>query len=123
MLKTLALGAAALALCLPGAAFAQSFDYYFGQAQDQEHSDFHEDAADAHAEAHERGFSSPEEHEAWHENAARAHEAYHQDHPYAGYGDYYGGYRGYYPYSGYYHRRHYYGYRHYRPGVSIYWGY
>ena len=61
--------------------------------------------------------------------AARAHEAYHEDHPYAGYGDYYGGYRGYYPsgsyypYRGYYQRRHYYGYRHYRPGVSIYWGY
>src|SRR5229473_2881839 len=96
MLKRLALGAAALALCLPaGSAFAQSFDDYFGQAQDQEHNDFHEDAGDAHAEAHERGFSSAWEHQAWHENAARAHQAYHEDHPYAGWGGYDGGYRGY----------------------------
>ena len=129
MLKTLALGAAALAFCVPaGSASAQSFDYYFGQVQGQEHDDFHQDEAVAHAEAHARGFSSPEEHDAWHESAARAHEAYHEDHPYAGYGDYYGGYRGYSPYGGYapyrgyYHRRHY-GYRHYRPSVSIYWGY
>src|SRR5258708_8574372 len=94
MLKTLALGAAALAFCLPtGPALAQSFDYYFGQAQDQGHYDYHQDEAIAHAQAHEEGFSSPEEHEAWHENAARAHDAYHQDHGY-GYGGYGGGYGG-----------------------------
>lgn len=131
MLKTLALGAAALAFCVPaGAASAQSFGYYWDRAQGEDHGDFHEQEEIAHAEAHERGFSSPEEHEAWHENAARAHELYHEEHPDAwggGYGwnSYYGGY---YPYRRYYHvHRHYYGYpygyRTYEPSVSFSFGF
>lgn len=130
MLKKLALSAAALAFCLPaGAASAQSFGYYWDRAQAEDHGDFHEQEEIAHAEAHERGFSSPEEHEAWHQNAERAHEAYHEDHPDAwgdyGWNSYYGGY---YPYRRYYHvRRHYYGYpygyRTYEPSVSFSFGF
>ncbi len=135
MLKKLALGAAALALCFPaGAASAQGFDYYFGHAQDHaEHGDFHDEEAYAHARAHEEGFYSPGEHARWHENAERAHEAFHDDHPdtwhdhYDGGGHYGGGYGGYsnyggyYPYQGYYQsRRHYYRHRSYRQN---YWGY
>ncbi len=138
MLKKLALGAAALAFCLPaGAALAHddgygSFDYYYGHAQDHaEHGDFHDQEAYAHARAHAEGFNSPEEHAYWHENAERAHQAFHEDHPdtwhdHYGWGGGYGGYSaygggGYYPYGGYYHsRRHYYGHRSYRRN---YWGY
>ena len=137
MLKQLALGAAALAFCVPaGAAFAHddgygSFDYYSQHGQDhEEHGDFHQQGAIEHAQAHERGFYGPEEHARWHENADRAHYAFHDDHPdtwhdHYGRGGYYGGaYGGYSPYQNYYHvRHHYYGYRAYRPSVSVYWGY
>ena len=127
MLKKLVLGAAALAFCIPAASVsAQSFGYYFDQAQGGQHDDFHEQEAIAHAEAHERGFSSPEQHEAWHQNAERAHELYHQDHAY-GDGGYYGGWRasygGYYPYRAYYPRHRYYRHRYYRPRVHYYRGY
>jgi hypothetical protein len=102
MLKKLVLGVAALALCLPaGAALAHDYDdegpydYYWQHAQDhREHRDFHDEEAEAHALAHERGFYSPEEHAAWHDAAREAHQAFHEDHP-GTWRDHYGS-RGYY---------------------------
>ena len=88
MLKKLAIGAAALALCIPaGAAFAHdegygSFDYYWQHARDhEEHADFHQEEAYAHALAHAQGFYSYGDHAAWHEADREAHQAFHQDHP------------------------------------------
>ncbi len=112
MLKKLAIGVAALALCAPaGAAFAHddgegSYSYYSQHAQDhQEHGDYHQDEAMAHARAHAQGFYGPGDHAAWHDNAYQAHRAFHDDHPntwhdHYGWGrqyrrHYHGGYSGY----------------------------
>lgn len=111
MLKRLVIGAAALALLAPASgAMAQDFDYYFGNAQADQHDRFHDQEGEAHADAHARGFSSPEEHQAWHEAAREGHDAYHDDHPWTGYSGYGGGYYG---YPGYYENQGYYGDRSY----------
>lgn len=123
MLKTLAIGAAALALAAPaGAAFAHddnygsTYGYYSYRAEQDraEHCDYHAEERAAHDEAHWQGFWSSREHSDWHRNERAAHRALHDDHPsarggcrsyYGSYGGYgrsgYGGYRGYQPSYGY----------------------
>jgi hypothetical protein len=87
MLKSLAIGVAALALCCPAAALAHEegssgFDYYWDQARSDraEHCDYHAEEREAHAEAHAEGFWSSSEHDAWHRDERAAHRALHDDH-------------------------------------------
>ena len=110
LLKTLIIGAAALALCAPaGAALAHDwdgggFDNYRNHARGhEEHYGYHQEEAEEHREAHERGFYSPEDHWAGHHEAREAHRDFHEDHPDTwhdhygynggGYGDSYGRHR------------------------------
>jgi hypothetical protein len=112
MLNKLLFAAAALAVAAPASgALAQEWGYWGEHARDHaEHGAFHDEADEAHAWAHERGFSSWGEHEAYHRALRDMHDEFHDEHPGTrhdgyrlpsrrGYG-YYGGY-GYGGYSGY----------------------
>ena len=88
MLKKLIIGVAALALMAPASmAFAHQdeggsfFDYFEHDRDHADHRGFHDEEAQAHAEAHERGFYSPDEHARWHGQAEEAHQSFHERHP------------------------------------------
>jgi hypothetical protein len=81
MFKMIMISAAALGLAAPAAAFAQDYGWYQHQRDHAEHGSFHDEADDAHREAHERGFNSRAEHEGYHRGIEQMHEEFHDDHP------------------------------------------
>ena len=84
MLKKILFASCFLTLAAPASgAFAQPYGYGYGShARDhEEHGAIHDEADEAHGEAHADGFRSRSEHRGYHRALRGVHDEFHDDHP------------------------------------------